>query len=146
MEACAKATTLPVEYVYQRGKLIYPASKLLKKRYRLSGLNIQLTANHGLDAKLYALVRCAQKVIKRHRDELQRLRKFPGVQYARLDFGISELDVAGQFEYIPHEFLLELGRLKIDLEISIYHAFRRTKKIAPNKSLKRTRQSAAPLS
>ena len=139
-KACAQSTTLPVVKVYQRGQPVYPASKLLKKRNHMSGLNIRLTPPDGLDSKLYTLVRRARTMIKRHRAELRRLRKFPGVQYACLDFGVPELNVAGQFEHVPHEFLLELGRLRIDLEISIYHAFRRKKKAAPNKSLNRTRQ------
>jgi hypothetical protein len=46
-----------------------------------------------------------------------------GVESAVLDIGVAKLDVAGQFEHIPAAFLLELGRMGIDLEISIYHAF-----------------------
>ncbi len=145
-EACARSTTLPVVKVYKRGQLIYPSSMVLKKRYLTSGVNMRLEGPDGLEGKLHTLVSRAHSAINKHHREIQRLRKFPGVQNACLDFGVLELNVAAQFESVPHEFLLQLGRLRIDLEISIYHAFQRRKKKVPNKTLHRTRKSGAPVS
>ena len=122
-EACARSTKLPVCNVYKRGQL-----GPLKKRSKTAGVNIVLLRTRSFNQNLYGLVNRVSKVVAMSRPELCRLRSFRGVEHMCLDFAINELDVAGQFEQIPYEFLRDLGQLRIDLEISIYHAFKGKRK------------------
>jgi hypothetical protein len=122
-EVVARKTTLPVTHIFRRGEPVLPRSKPRGAKNKFSGLNIQIASKDGLNGRASVLVRKAMRVISKHRQELARIARAPGVESAVLDVGVPRLDVAGQFERIPAAFLLELGKLRIDLEISIYHAW-----------------------
>ena len=64
-----------------------------------------------LDAKLFLL---------QHVADLQTVQRFPGVESITLDFAIETRDVAVQSESFPADLLATLGRLGIDLTVSIY--------------------------
>jgi hypothetical protein len=51
---------------------------------------------------------------------IRRLREFPGVERAGLDFGIAWRDVAAQFDHFPSRLLQLAGNLGLDLELSHY--------------------------
>jgi hypothetical protein len=119
----ARKTTLPITHIYRRGESRFPNSKPRGPKHKFSGVNIQITRKDGLRARASNLIPKAAKIIGTHRQELRRIARMSGVDFAILDIGVAKLDVAGQFERIPATFLRELGQLGIDLEISIYHAF-----------------------
>ena len=46
--------------------------------------------------------------------------KIPSVEIATLDFGISQRDVAAQFDYFQPELVRIAGKLGLGLELSQY--------------------------
>jgi len=122
-ETVAQMTKLPIVKKYRRGEAVYPRTKPRGPKHKFSGVNIKITPNDHLQSRASDLARKAMQVISKRRREIIQITKAPGVEFVVLDIGISKLDVAGQFEQIPSPFLLQLGQLGIDLEISIYHAF-----------------------
>lgn len=119
----ARLTTLPVAMLYQKGEPVFPRTQPRGRKHKFSGINIRLTRFDGFRGQTRALVRKALRVIEARRREVTRIAKMPGVESVVLDIGVAKLDVAGQFERIPAAHLLKLGKMGIDLEISIYHLF-----------------------
>ena len=68
-------------------------------------------------------IRDAIKFLERHKRQLRRLSRLPGVETLTLDFGVARRDVPAQFDYFPPNLLLAAGKLGIGLELSWYHAF-----------------------
>jgi hypothetical protein len=122
-ETVAHMTKLRVVNKFRRGEAMYPLTKPRGVKHKFSGLNVQITPDDSLNGRASVLAHKAMQVISKRRREIVRITKAPGVEIAVLDIGISKLDVVGQYERIPAPFLFQLGKLGIDLEISIYHVF-----------------------
>ena len=58
--------------------------------------------------------------LRRYRGDLLRLCSLAEVEDLVLDFGISQRDVAGQFERIPWELVRAAGELRMSFELSLY--------------------------
>ena len=104
--------------VYRKGEPRSPASKPKGKIHETSGLNIDVS-EADFD-NLEGQIQDAISFLKQHKKELERLRKFPGVEGLALDFGIAKRDVIAQYDYFPPELLYLAGSLGIGIELSQY--------------------------
>ena len=99
--------------VYHRGE---PRSRL--KLHSENGFNIAVT-EHG---KLKEDIPEAISFLSAHEAELLRLRNFSGVKDVCLDFGYERRDVVVQYDYLPSELLVLVGKLGLGIELSLYPA------------------------
>jgi hypothetical protein len=65
-------------------------------------------------------IRDAISFLTVHKDELWRLRSFPGVDEVELDFPVHRRDVFVQSQSFPSELVALAGELGLGLELSIY--------------------------
>jgi hypothetical protein len=63
----------------------------------------------------------AQKFLKRHKPDLQKLVRFSGVEGALLDFGFERRDVIfSQSDLLPAELIRLAGSIGLAIEMSLY--------------------------
>ena len=60
--------------------------------------------------------------LKQNRQELERLRGFPGVEGACLDFALNKRDVFCQQDTLPAELLYLSGSIGLDIDLSQFPA------------------------
>lgn len=104
--------------IYRRGEPVFPASQPEGRRNDSSGMNV-IVSEAGF-AELPLQIEEATAFLEAHREELARLRDFPGVEAMTLDFGIARRDVVVQCDYLPPELLRAAGELGIGIELSQY--------------------------
>ena len=89
-------------------------------------------------------VRDAIRFLKRHGAAVRKLRRFPGVEDATLDFGIVWHDVAVQADVLPAELVLLAGKCGLAVEVSHYPiATARRSKRARRRGIARRRTTRA---
>jgi hypothetical protein len=100
---------------------------------RINGFNWTVSDADG--SRLDEQIRDAKAFLKRQRAELARLRRLN--LHSTLDFGVeANHEDAAKFVRVDAKLLSELGKLGIDLEISVYLA---ESAMTSNTSLERTR-------
>jgi hypothetical protein len=104
--------------VYRKGEPRFSASKSQEKVNKSSGLQVDVS-EADFD-NLHGQIQDAISFMQKHKTELERLCKFPGVEGVSLDFGIARRDVVAQYDYFPPELLYLAGRLGIGIELSQY--------------------------
>jgi hypothetical protein len=85
-----------------------------------SGLKIDVSDAEFED--LHGQVAGAISFLRRNQKELKRLRRFPGVERACLDFALSKRDVPCQYDTFPAELLYLAGGVGLDIELSQFPA------------------------
>jgi len=118
VEAFLRRSMLPPGRVYYRGDTRFPTLPKWPKRYTRSGFTVRI----GPDTwELRNQIRPALVFLRKHRRELKRLSRFPGVQDIRLDFGVNMKEESmGQFFPLPGELIALCAPSNIGLEISVY--------------------------
>ena len=103
--------------VFRKGEPRFSNARQTRKVNKYSGFNVDAAFSTPLLSKQ---VRHAVTFLKKYRQELMKLRRFSGVEDARLDFGILQRGTAAQFDYFPPELIRLAGELSIGIEISRY--------------------------
>lgn len=107
--------------VHRRGTQIYLGSGQRAQ----SGMNIDVSDRGFEDFPGQVLE--AVNFLTKHRKEISRLIRFPGVEKVYVDFGIARQDVAAQFAYLPTELIRIAGKLGLGIELS-YYAIKKSRK------------------
>jgi hypothetical protein len=120
VEEFLATSTLVPSNTYRRGE---PRLRTRPKgvRNQVSGLNISVSDARWAD--LPAQVADAERFLRENKQEISRLRSFPGVEGVSLDFPIYQRvgDTAWmQTDRFPASFVSIAGELGLELELSIY--------------------------
>ncbi|MCP4675706.1 MAG: hypothetical protein GY854_09415 [Deltaproteobacteria bacterium] len=62
----------------------------------------------------------AVRFLFENRDKIEQIMSLPGLEYAVLDFGIKQRDVAAQYERFEPELVKSAGELGLGIELSQY--------------------------
>jgi len=111
---------LPICAVIRRGEPVFPNTQPNGRRHEQSGVHIIVS-----DAEFEQFpqqVEDAIAFLNRENDQLRALCQFPGVEAARLDFGVARRDVAVQCDYLPPDLIRIASELGLGVEISLYWA------------------------
>ncbi|GAC1472091.1 MAG: hypothetical protein NVSMB9_18930 [Isosphaeraceae bacterium] len=114
---CATTTLQPC-HLYRKGEPKFPASQPNGRHNDKSGINF--VASEADFDEFPRQVEEATAFLLLHRQELSRLRDFPGVEDMTLDFGIARRDVLVQCDHLPPTLLRAAGELGIGIELSQY--------------------------
>jgi hypothetical protein len=114
---CAGSGLQPCR-LYRKGEPTLPASEPDGRRNDRSGINV--VASEADFGEFPRQVEEATAFLLAHREELARLRDFPGVEAMTLDFGIARRDVVVQCDYLPPDLLRVVGELGMGIELSQY--------------------------
>ena len=106
-------STLDPCNVFRKGE-----RKSEKTTWNSSGLTVPVSECEFDDFQ--GQIRDAISFLTVHRDELLRLRSFPGVDGLLLDFPVYRRDVFVQSQSFPSELVALAGELGLGLELSIY--------------------------
>src|SRR5688572_3578051 len=101
--------------IYHRGEPVL-ASKPHAKAHHISGFNVDVS--HADFDNLTAQVADAIAFFQSFRDELSRLKSFPGVDEIVLDIGIKWRDTYTHSDHLPAALLLQAGSAGIDIVLS----------------------------
>jgi hypothetical protein len=104
--------------VRRRGEPVAALSQPKGRKCIHSGCNIDVSKRDFADLKGQILD--AICFLRRYGPAIRALRRFPGVEWARLDFGVDWLDVVYQCDVLPQELVVLAGRCQLGLEISHY--------------------------
>jgi hypothetical protein len=114
---CSESGLKPCE-LYRRGEPVFPASQPQGKKNDASGINLVVS-----DADFHEFPRQVEEAtafLQAHKEELARLRGFPGVEAMTLDFGIARRDVIVQSDFFPPSLIRLAGELGLGIELSQY--------------------------
>jgi len=114
-------TSLRIHGVRKRGQPRFPRSKSGASKHEVSGITVVVSDAPWSD--LPAQIRDAERFLSKHRREIARLRRWPGVQIVVLDFPIDlriGRRIAAQFDRFPASLVRKAGSLGLALELSIY--------------------------
>lgn len=114
---CSESGLRPCK-LYRRGEPQLPRTKPEGRKKEQSGINIVVS-----DADFHEFPRQVEETLaflEAHKDELSRLRSFPGIEVMTVDFGIERRDVIVQCDYLPPPLIRLAGELGIGIEISQY--------------------------
>lgn len=120
-----KASDFEDVHHYFKGQSKTPKSNPKMNIHRTSGVTI--TASDAEQSDFAAQISESIQFLKAKKKEIERLLRFPGIESARLDYGIERKDVFGQFDYFPPELLRLAGQLGIGIELSQYPATMKVK-------------------
>lgn len=98
--------------IYRKGEL--RATK--QEAHDSSGLKVEVSTAEFED--LQKQVADAIAFLKTYRQELERLRSYPGVEGASLDFALTKRDVFCQYDTLPAELLHLAGGVGLDIVLS----------------------------
>jgi hypothetical protein len=105
------------EAIYHRGKRwAWPGGTKMNV-FSSSGFSVTVGKIFG---KLPPQVRVSTRFLERHRRELMRLKKYPGVTFIRLVLIYCPGNVANTCEVLPHRLLALAGTYGITLQLSVY--------------------------
>ncbi len=117
--------TLPICAVKRRGEPVLPDGQPNGRRHDRSGVHV-LVSGAGFD-HFDQQVADAIEFLHKETDQLERLRDFPGVENAELDFGIERRDAAVQCDCFPPALTRLAGSLGLGIMLSQYPIERRVK-------------------
>ena len=115
VDAFTSATSLKIITSFRKGE---PRTKKSRKLRSKSGLNIDVS-----DADFDNLKQQIDDTIrffKEHEAELSKLRDSLGLEHMCVDFGAEIYPPGWSWFSFPHELLLLAGKLRIDLDLSVY--------------------------
>lgn len=118
IDALLASISLVPCHVERKGQPRFERSKRIAT---YSGFNVSTSDAPGTDVP--SQVRDTVAFLQTNREDLQQVMHFPGVEDARLDFGIACRlgdEVAAQFDYYPPDLLRLAGELGLGIEISLY--------------------------
>ena len=118
VDAFLAGCTLPVCEVKRRGERVFPAGRSNPRRHDQSGVHVVASAA-DFD-QFPRQVREATAFLLEHAEQVRRLCEWPGVEDARLDFGVERRDVAVQCDYLPPDLIRVTGQLGLGIELSQY--------------------------
>ena len=103
--------------VWQKGDPTYKGSGKIHKQ---SGIQINICNKSTFKQQLIE----AGKYLKKYKNEIVKLRSNPTVEMAILRFGVNwfEAKDISKFSYLPNEFMLLCGQLRIDVLLCEYLA------------------------
>jgi hypothetical protein len=114
-DALQRATSLAVYRVDRKGD---PRRLPTRGHFETSVVHIDVS-----DAPFSDLNRQAAEALdflRTNADPLTAAIRFPGVEWATLDFGVEARDVAIDSHYLPPDLLRSAGQLGVGIEISSY--------------------------
>jgi len=114
VESFLKGSALRPAVVYKKGQRRRPASR---GPQTASGFNAVVSARED---SLESQVAEALSFVRTNTAELQRLRKFPGVDEVVLDFACPQGEIATRSARFPAELLATAGGLGVDIHLSFY--------------------------
>jgi hypothetical protein len=106
--------------LYRKGEPRFPASRLDGRCNDASDINVVAS-----EADFHEFPRQVEETsafLEAHKEELARLRDFPGVEGVVLDFGIARRDVAVQCNELSPKLIRLAGELGLGIELSLYPA------------------------
>jgi hypothetical protein len=112
--------------VFRRGE---PRGLTVKKKNVESSFNLNVSDASWLN--LPAQIRDAKKFIEKNKNELRRLKRFPGVEGIVLDFPLENRiskDFPACFLSFPEAFVQLAAAAGLSLELSIYAVYPRSKR------------------
>jgi hypothetical protein len=104
--------------VWHKGEPRVPSSSPDGPQHANSGMHVSVSTREFSD--LQWQIDDSIGFLRTHREELLRLKDFPGCESVELDFPIEDRDVAVQTDVFPPDFLSLLGDLRTMLTISRY--------------------------
>lgn len=114
VQSFLKDSPLKATVVYRKGQRRRPASR---GSQTASGFNTVVCARED---SLETQVGDALSFVRTNAAELQRLRKFAGVDEVVLDFACPQGEIATRSARFPAELLAAAGSLGIDIHLSFY--------------------------
>lgn len=114
VDSFLKTSSLGASVVYKKGQRRRPASR---GSQAASGFNVVVSKR---DDSLQDQVNDALEFLRAHRDNVEHLRKFPGVESVTLDFACPQGEIAARGARFPSELLAAAGKLGIDIQVSFY--------------------------
>ena len=136
VDACVDRLGLRVLRVFRRGEPRSPARPTGPKSV-FSCANVLVSDREFSDYN--GQVRDAIRYLKRNRKLLRRLRRYSGVEWAYLDFGVELRDVAVQSDFLPEELVTMAGNLGLGIELSHYPPISSARRPAGPRSAQRQR-------
>lgn len=104
--------------VHRRGEPVAPLTQPNGRKRTQSGCNIEVSKKDFAD--FAGSIRDAIRFLRKHGPAVRALRRFAGVEWARLDFGVEWCDVIYQCDVLPEALVVLAGRCRLGLEISHY--------------------------
>jgi hypothetical protein len=124
VDSFLKGSSLEPLTVVHRGEVQFPTSTVPQRKKEHSGMNLSVSTREFSDLK--GQIEDAVRFLSDNKEELERLRRFPGLEQMELDFPIEQRDVMFQSDAFPHHLLWLLGSLCIGLVVSRYPAHSQT--------------------
>jgi hypothetical protein len=118
-------TSLPICNVHKRGEPRLPRSKPRGPKHKYSGVTV--VVSNAPWSNLQAQIRDAERFLAKHKREIARLSRFPGVEALVLDFPLDlriGRKTVAQFDHFPATLVRQAGKLGLALELSIYQTGR----------------------
>ena len=117
VEKLVEASRLQPVSIYRKGQRRVPSARKLS---RVSGFNVDVSR---LDTGVKEQTRDAIRFLKRHRADLQRLRRVKTYKGMTLDFGLFDLATKNRpwpTYRLPAELIRLAGKHEIEIELSFY--------------------------
>ena len=114
-DALVRNLTVPVYRIDRKGEPRHPSS-----RGMFEASAVHLDVSDAAFADLQAQVADAIAFLTANAGPLGAAIRFPGVDYATLDFAVELQDVAIDSKHLPPDLLRRAGELGIGIELSIY--------------------------
>jgi hypothetical protein len=118
VDAFLRESSLQPITVWHPGESQSPASNPTSRLQGNSGMHISISRCEFSD--LAGQIKDAVSFLHNNHVQLLRLRNFPGIEGAVMDFPVEDRDVACQTDVFPFELLASMGDLRMALAISRY--------------------------
>lgn len=114
---CSESPLRPCA-LYRRGEPVLPATRPDGRTHSVSRINLVLSEADFHE--FHRQVDEATAFLEAEKDEIARLRSFPGMESMTIDFGIARRDVLVQSDYFPPSLVRLAGELGLGIELSQY--------------------------
>ena len=114
-DALVRVTSLSIYRVDRKGE-----TGLLRSRGPHKRSAVHIDVSDAPFSDLSQQIADAVAFLDRNADAIAAAARFPGVQDARLDFGVEAKDVAIDSNYLPPDLLRRAGELGVGIELSMY--------------------------
>jgi hypothetical protein len=118
IDALLKSTELEVDSFWKKGERRFPRSETNLKVNNSSGLRIVVSDADMSD--ILAQIDDAMMFFESNREGIERIVKFPGVEWTVADFG-AEIRPPGWYSFcFPAALASAIGAMGVSLELSVY--------------------------
>jgi hypothetical protein len=114
-DALVRILGMPIYRIDRKGE-----PRVLRSRGMYEAGAIHLDVSNAAFADLQAQVADAIAFLAANAGPLGAATRFPGVDYATLDFAVERTDVTIDSKQLPPDLLRRAGELEIGIELSIY--------------------------